>query len=89
MDGVAHEKGQVPASGSDSGGSLRRRYAGGLRIEYAPRFDTTQQSEIETLAFVYAFAIRRHEKKEAAEVGDAEQGAENVLPGNVPGEGQL
>ncbi len=80
MDGVAHENEQVPASGSDPGGSLSRRYAGGLRIEYAPRPDTAQQSEIETLAFVYAFAIRRHEKKKVAEVGDAEKGAETDLP---------
>lgn len=47
-----------------------------LPIEYSPHPDATQKTEADALANAYAFLIRCHEDRKAAETDDGDEGEE-------------
>ncbi len=63
-----------PIRGTPPSKDSKEDSAGDPRIAYSPRPDATPDSEVQVLAAVYAFVLRRHEQKEAAGADGEEEG---------------
>ena len=56
------------------------------RVGYTPRLGSTREGEIQALAAVYAFVIRCHEQKKAAEAEGGQKGDEHGSVGSTSSE---